>query len=152
VWNYLGPAIEVECGRQQFLIERETSSEIKLGGVYATRATATFISDTGFDLQELYTGDETTYLLVRLKNGNIDWQGNVVPDGFQQDDYDAERTQLTVKATDNLTILKGKQFVDEVGDNFGDSDGEYMQSFLWVIKECLKKTGLIMPIWTLVDI
>src|SRR5690606_28333245 len=53
---------------------------------------------------------------------------------------------------DNLSTLKGKQFVDEVGDNYGDDDGEYMQTFLWVIKEGLKKTGFSMPIWTMVDL
>src|SRR5690606_34850999 len=152
VWDYSGGATEVECGPQQFVIERENSSDLKLGGVYGSRATATFVSDTGFDLEELYTGDELTYLLVRLKNGNIDWQGNVIPDGFTQGNWDDRRPMLTVRASDNLTTLKGKQFVDEVGDNYGDDDGEYMQTFLWVIKEGLKKTGFSMPIWTMVDL
>lgn len=152
VLDYAGAATEVECGPEQFRIESEDTSEIKLGGVFPTRAVAFFISDVGFDLEELYTGDETSYQLVRLKNGEIDWIGNVVPDGFSEDNFDDERSILTVKATDNLPTLKGKQFVDENGDNFGDEDGEYMQSFLWVIKECLKKTGFLLPIWTLVDL
>lgn len=152
VWDYSGSATEVECGPEQFVIERENSSDLKLGGVYGSRATATFVSDTGFDLEELYTGDELTYLLVRLKNGSLDWQGNVIPDGFTQGNWDDRRPILTVRASDNLSTLKGKQFVDELGDNYGDGDGEYMQTFLWVIKEGLKKTGFSMPIWTMVDL
>lgn len=152
VWEYTGSATEVDCGSEQFYIERESASELKLGGVFPTRATATFESSAGFDLQELYTGDERTYLLVLYKNGVMDWQGNVVPDGFQQDNFDTERSHLSVRATDNLSTLKGKQFVDEYGDNYGDDDGQYMESFLWVIKEALKKTGFLMPIWSMVDI
>src|SRR5690606_2795501 len=31
-------------------------------------------------------------------------------------------------------------------------DGDFEQSFMWVAKEALKKTGFLLPIWTMVDI
>lgn len=149
--EYTGESSLVECGRTQWLVDREGGDMLKLGGVYPTRATAEFISDQGFDLDELYTGQEYSYQLARLKNGTIDWVGFVVPDGFTEARWDDQRTSLSVQATDNLSILKGKQFADEFGENYRNRYPP-MQTYMWVIKECLKKTGLLLPIWTMVDL
>lgn len=149
--DYSGATAEVECGYVQWETETENSYMIKIGGVYPTKATSVFKSKSGFDLQELYTGQENTHQLVRLKNGVLDWIGFVIPDGFNEDNWDDEHPYLTVEASDNLPALKGVPFVDELGENYGAADG-HMKSFLWVIKEALKKTGSLLPIWTMVDI
>lgn len=149
--DYSGASTLVECGRTQWLVDREGGDMLKLGGVYPTRATAEFVSDQGFDLSELYTGQEYSYQLARLKNGTIDWVGFVVPDGFTEGRWDDQRTSLTVQATDNLPVLKGKQFVDQFGENYRNTHPP-LQTFLWAIKECLKKTGLLLPIRTMVDL
>lgn len=150
-WGYVGPSTEVECGYQQFVVERENTNEIKMGGIYPTRATATFRSQSGFDLEELFTGDERTYRLIKTKNGILDWEGNVVPNGFTRATWDSENSDIIVKATDNLATLQGKPFTDEYGENYGNVD-DPMRSFLWVIAQALKKTGLNLPIRTMVDL
>lgn len=149
--GYTGLSTEVECGYEQFLIEQESSEVLLIGGVRPTRATATFVSSGAFDLQEIYTGTERTYLLVRYKNGNLNWQGNVPSEGFSQSNWDAKHIQLTVKATDNLSGLKSEPFTDAVGENYGN-DGNNIQTFLWAIKDGLKKTGFNMNIWSFVDL
>lgn len=149
--DYAGSATEVDCGPVPFTIDLETQSELKTGQVRPSKGTAVFLSEAGFDLEELFTGQEDTYQLTLTKNSSLVWRGNVVPDGFSQDNYDANIRRLTVSATDNLATLKGKQFTDANGDNYALSVGNY-QSFLWVIKEALKKTGLNLPIWSLVDL
>ena len=149
--GYVGASTLVECGPDQFVIDRENSTGMALGGVYPTRATATFISDVGFNLEELYSGNEKTYLLVRYRNGVMNWQGNIVADGFSEGNWDESRTYLTVKATDNLAGLKNIPFTDALGENYGN-DGGNTRSFIWAIKEGLKKTGFNMNIWTFVDI
>lgn len=149
--DYEGPAFEVEAAATPWTVERENASNLKIGGVFPTRATAVFIGEGAFTLQELYSGQEDTYQLVRLKNGVINWIGFVVPDGFVENGWDQERPYLTVKATDNLSLLKGVPFTDIYGENYGN-DGDNIKSFLWVIKEALKKTGILLPIRTLVDL
>lgn len=151
-WGYVGPTTEVECGYQQILVERENTNEIKMGGIYPTRATATFRSQPGFDLEELFTGDERSYRLVWTTNSQLKWIGNVVPDGFTRATWDAvHSSDLVVKATDNLATLQGKPFTNSDGENYGNVD-DPMHSFLWVLVEGLKKTGLELPIRTLVDL
>ena len=149
--DYSGDAIEVEGGHMPWSVDQESSSRMKIGGVYPSRATAIFESEAGFTLEELYTGQENTYQLARLKNGVVDWIGFVIPDGFRERDYDQQKPVLEVYASDNLPALKGVPFVDQFGDNYGDNDS-HTKSFLWVISEALKKTGSLLPIWTMVDI
>lgn len=151
-WDYEGPTTEVECGYQQILVGRENTNEIKMGGIYPTRATATFRTQPGFDLEELFTGDERSYRLVWTTNSQPKWIGNVVPDGFTRATWDAvHSSDLVVKATDNLATLQGKPFTNSDGGNYGNVD-DPMHSFLWVLVEGLKKTGLELPIRTLVDL
>lgn len=149
--DYEGSSTLVEGRDIPWIVEQENSSNLKVGGVYPTKATAVFISEGSFTLEELYTGDEATYQLARLKNGVVDWIGYVIPDGFSEDNWDGNKQLLSVQASDNLPSLKGLPFVDEFGENFGNSD-TYIRSFLWVIKEAIKKTGSLLPIWTMVDL
>ncbi|NGM63516.1 hypothetical protein G5B30_16525 [Sphingobacterium sp. SGG-5] len=122
-----------------------------IGGVYPTRATAVFISEEGFELTDLYTGTDKTYLLARYRNGALDWQGNVLSDGISESNWELNRRYLTIKASDNLSTLKSYPFTDALGENYGNT-GDNIQSFLWAIKEGLKKTGFNMNIWSFVDL
>lgn len=150
-WGYTGPAKEVDCGPEQFVIERPNSGGIAIGAVYPSRATAVFVAEEGFDLINLYTGTDRQFLLVRYRDGVMDWQGNVLVDGISQSNWDANKMLLTFKASDNLATLKSSPFVDADGENYGN-DGNNIRSFLWAIKEGLKKTGFNMNIWTFVDL
>ena len=150
-WEYTGDAREVECGTEQFVVSQENSSNLLMGGLYPSKATAVFVSEPGFDLDELYTANEKTYQLARLRNGQVDWVGNVVANGFTRKNYDDDKSILTVVATDNLAVLKGIPFTDSLGENYGN-DGDYIKSFLWAIKEGLKKTGMNLRIWTFCDL
>lgn len=148
--DYVGEATAQHALPEPWKIERELPQSVKKGGVLGSKATAYFLTDSSFSLMELYSAQEDTYQLVRLKNGEINWIGFVPPDGIVQGGWDGQRVSLEINAADRLASLQGTPFVDGVGENYGQK-GDNIKSFLWVIKECLLKTNLVLNVRTLVD-
>ena len=133
---------------------QETTAELKMGGIYPTRATVTLVSSATFNMGELYTADERKYLVTHEPTDGGDqgkWYGNIIPNGFTEE-MDNDVHYMVLTASDNLPTLKLKLFTQDDGTNYGLPDGDFEQSFMWVAKEALKKTGFLLPIWVMVDV
>lgn len=153
-WDYTGASVRHKAAPSPFTITQETSSELKLGGIYPTRATVTLVSSKTFNMEELYTADERKYLVTHEPTDGSDqgkWYGNIIPNGFTEE-MDNDVHYMVLTASDNLPTLKLKLFTQDDGTNYGLPDGDFQQSFLWVAKEAFKKTGFLLPIWTMVDV
>lgn len=152
--NYLGGITDVEAGPIPFSINIENSGELKIGGIVSTKATITFVSSADFTLEELYTTDEQEFKIIHRLTGGGNfgyWEGFVVPNGFSEE-MDTVIHYMTLEASDRLSSMQGVKFVDANGLNYGQSDGVFMRSQIWIIAEILKKTGLELPIYSLVDL
>lgn len=152
--GFSGGVTQVEAGPTPFTISMENSQELKIGSIMPTKATVTLMSSPTFNLEILYTADENKFRIIhRLVGGGTYgyWEGFVIPNGFSEE-MDDDYHYMTIQASDGLASLRNQKFLTEDGKNYGTDDGIYERSFLFVIKECLKKTGLSLPIKTLVDI
>lgn len=152
--DYSGISTQVKGGPIPFSIIIENSSELKVGGVFSTRGVATFVSSKNFGLNELYSSDNQKFkLLHKREDGSSTgyWEGFIIPTGLSEE-IDNDVHYITVTASDSLSTLQGIKFLDDNGENYGNSDGNFERSFLFAIKECLKRTGLDLPIRTMVDI
>lgn len=150
--GYVGASTEIEGSPIPIAINREGTNEIKQGGIFPTSATITLVGfQDGFNLEEIYTANEREYLITSTIDSELDWTGYIIPNGFSQD-WDSNIFYITIQASDNLSTLQGVPFVDRNGDNYGVSDNIFERSFLWVAKEALKKTDILLPIKTMVDI
>lgn len=152
--DYSGPSTAVKAGPVPFAPHIENSNELKIGGISPTTGIVTLVSSKTFNLEEMYTTDESKYKVVHSRSDNNParyWEGFVIPTSLSEE-IDNQVHYIQVLASDRLPSLQGVKFLDENGDNYGNETGEFEQSFLFVIKECLKKSGLSLPIRTLVNI
>lgn len=153
-WDYTGESVRHKAARVPFSIAQETTAELKQGGIFPSRATVTLVSSKVFNMEELYTADERKYLVTHEPTDGSDkgkWYGNVIPNGFGEE-MDNNVHYMVLTASDNLPTLKLKLFDKGDGTNYGYPEGDFEQSFMWVAKEALKKTGFLLPIWTMVDV
>ena len=97
-------------------------------------------ADTGLTLQDLYSEDEMTYkVLYRINNENK-FYGWIKPDGIYED-WVVDKWVLSIDVFDGLSTLKNLSFVTWDGLHF---IGKY--SILDVVRNCLERTGLYLPI------
>lgn len=147
--GFAGTATYVDAGPVPFTKALADSDYNLVGGIYPTMARIQLIGNETFGMDDLATADDSEFLIEHYLGGDLDWSGFLVPEGFGELDRDTVRT-LNINAFDGLTRLKGVKFLQ--GDqNYGVADGEFRRSFLYTIKEALKKTGLSLEILTLVD-
>lgn len=152
--DYSGPATKVVAGPVPFALHTENSNELKIGGIAPTRGVVTLVSSKTFSMEELYTTDELKYKVVHARTDQDPtgyWEGFVIPTGLSEE-MDNEVHYIEIQASDRLSSLQGIKFLDDNSENYGISDGVFERSFLYVIKECLLKTGLGLPVRTMVDI
>lgn len=152
--DYSGSATAVKAGPIPFSPYIENSSELKVGGISPTTGIVTLVSSKTFNLEELYTTDETKYKVVHARSDNDPtryWEGFIIPTSLSEE-IDNQVHHIQMLASDRLSSLQGVKFLDDTGENYGNEDGQFEKSFLFAIKECLKRTGLNLPIRTMVNI
>lgn len=154
-WDYVGQSVRHKAAPIPFSIHEETTSELKIGGIYPSRAELVLVSSKTFNMEELYTADERKYYVSHEPTDGSDvgkWYGYIIPNGFSEE-MDNDVHYMVLTASDNLSTLQNIPFLDpETGDNYGMTTGEFWRSFIWVAKEALRKTGITLPIWTMVDV
>ncbi|VXC99301.1 hypothetical protein [Sphingobacterium multivorum] len=148
--DYSGSATYVDAGPIPFTRQIVNNEDDKLGGIYPTSCIVQLIGDETFGMEDIYTASDVEYQIVHLIDDEIDWIGYMLPESFEEEDTDNVR-YLNITGFDGLTKLKDLPFVDSNGQNYGVSDGNFLKSFLFVIKECLLKTGLQLEFMTLID-
>lgn len=149
--DYSGDPTRVKAGPIPFEVFKQNSSGLKIGGIYPTEATVTLVSDDTFNMEELYTTDERKYLIKHKTEGDLDWIGHVIPNGFDEE-YGTEVHYMILSASDNLSTLQGLPFVDNPDEAYWESLGTFTKNGIWFITECLKKTDIALPLYVMVDV
>lgn len=148
--GFTGSAVEVKAGPVPFTKSLLNSEDNILGGIYPTMASIQLVGDSEFGMSDLLTANDSDFQVVHVIDGNVDWIGFLTPESFGELDTNNLR-YLDLNAFDGLTRLKDLKFIDNDGQNYGVSDGNFTKSLLFSVKECLKKSGLQLDILSLVD-
>jgi hypothetical protein len=99
-------------------------------------------ANSALTFDEFVLAEEQTYYVQLTKSGNIIYNGFIKPDGIQQS-YVNEQWLVNIDVIDGLGAMKDLSFVQSNGLQFTGK-----LSFYEVIKGCLDRIGLLMPIYS----
>lgn len=137
--GYVGDIFQISTTSEPFVKKQNNSGQFpKLESMRATFADINVYEDENFNLNNLLTSSETHIRVRHYKNNLIDWTGFVMPDFYSESISEPRIIRLT--ATDRLGVLKN----EPVSVNY------LYTTFLDLIRECLTRTGIILPIKTVV--
>jgi hypothetical protein len=129
------------------LIRYQNTSERLLETIIGSEATFKLIATVDFQLENLWTENETKWLIVIYRNGSVIWRGFIIPDGCEQS-FTFTPYEVSVNAVDTLGLLKNLAYVQ--------NDGNFWlgkQTFIEVIYNCLNRIPIPdMNIYTCVNI
>lgn len=97
-------------------------------------------SSINLTLEDLYSEEEKTYRVILYRNNKEIFIGFLKPDGIYED-YVSDKWQLEIECFDGLSTLKNISFLNDNGIAFSGR-----KSAINIIYNCLKKTGLDLPI------
>jgi hypothetical protein len=128
-------------------IRYQNTSERLLETIIGSEATFKLIATVDFQLESLWTENETKWLIVIYRNGSVIWRGFIIPDGCEQS-FTFTPYEVSVNAVDTLGLLKNLAYVQ--------NDGNFWlgkQTFIEVIYNCLNRIPIPdMNIYTCVNI
>ncbi len=128
----------IEGTDNPFTLQFRNDTGEKGGSVRATSASMAFFEDAVFNIDDLATSDEMGIRCKFFVNDELEWIGFVTPDFFNVEITSNPVINLT--ASDRIGILKD---IPYPLDDFYKSQ---RKSKLAILIECLKKTGLELPI------
>lgn len=103
-------------------------------------------ADEVMSLQDLYSEDELMYQAVLKHNDQIIFVGFIKPDGIYEN-WVSNKWTLNIDAYDGLSTLKNLSFISNNGINYVGK-----LSVLEVVKNCLDRTNLSLPINVSVEV
>lgn len=136
--NYLGLATEIFGN----ITLSKGDVDTILEPIRGTGLNLSLEANSAITFDEFALADEQSYYVQLTKSGNIIYNGFIKPDGIQQS-YVSEEWLVNIEAIDGLGAMKDLSFVKSDGLHFTGK-----LSFYEVIKGCLDRTGLLMPIYS----
>ncbi len=140
--NYLGNATEIYGS---FVLKKSSVDSI-LTPIRGTGLDISIEANQTLTFDEFLIEDEFTYKTELLKNGLTVFEGYIKPDGCQQS-FVNDLWFVNIESNDVLGALKDLSFVQSNGLNFIGKISVYD-----VIKGCLDRTRLTLPINTSINI
>ena len=140
--NYVGNASEIHGE----VVITKGSVDTILETIRGTGLNLSLEANETLTFDEFILEEEFTYKTELKKSGVTIFNGYIKPDGVQQS-YVADEWLINITSTDGLGALKDLSFVQTNGLPFKDKLSMYE-----VIKGCLDRTRLSMPINTSIDL
>ncbi|WP_185269269.1 hypothetical protein [Chryseobacterium indologenes] len=134
--GYLGPPVNVN-GSCDFKYQDKSDH---FQPIVTSSLNLKLIASEELSLQDLYAEDERHFRVTLKRNDEIIFIGFLKPDGIWED-FVYDRWELTIDAFDGLSTLKSMSFSNDNGIPFS---GKYRA--FDIIRNCIKKTGLDLPI------
>ena len=133
------PVEVIEGTATPFVLNYKMDKSDKSGHVMSSSADISIFETPTFNIDNLKTSSETEIKVEHYINGVLDWSGFVIPDFFSK----TIGTPATVEmvASDRLGTLKGVTLS-------GLAQYESMRD---LAVDCLAKTGLTLPLYTMAD-
>lgn len=149
-------ATELKADVNPISIAYDSSDDFKFSPIRPSVAEVFMIfgGEDGVDFEEFWTADERDFKIEDIKNGNVDWSGYVIPNGFEYE-FKGGLYYANVKAADGLSVLESIPFIDDNQKPYGNQPLVYNNDFEFpfslIFTEILKKLGLNLDLWTCVD-
>lgn len=140
--NYNGEVNEISG---TVIIEKGTVNN-HLDPVRGGGLTLKLEANTDLTLEDLYSENEQDFTVKLYKNNKIVFRGYLNPDGVYQD-YVRDQWIISLDCVDGLGALSNLSFVQSNGLQF---NGKMLA--IDIIYNCLKRTGILMPINTSINI
>lgn len=140
--GYIGDAIEIS-GRA--IIEKGSVKQ-HLENIRGTGLSLQLDANLNITLDDLYSENEQDFTVKLYKNSIVIFRGFLNPEGVYQS-YVRDTWVLNLDCVDGLGSLSNLSFVDSNGFHFIGK-----KSALEIIYSCLKRTGILMPINTSINI
>src|SRR5690606_6918235 len=153
--DFVGPPQEVDAQPVPFRKTYENSSDFKFEPIRPSKASVSLLFGNGIDMEELWTADEREFKVEHYINGELDWVGWVVPNGFAYE-FTGGLYYAEIEAADGLSLLEDIPFTYVPGENYGTQNLTYNDGplfpFILIATEILRKLDLDLDLWTCVDI
>lgn len=156
--GFAGATTELEGQPIPFFKRYDTSSDFKYEPIRPSQGEVrlTFGTGNSVDFDEFWTADERQFQVQHIIDGNLDWIGWVIPNGFAHE-LKGGVYYATLLAADGLSTLEKIPFSDpNTGEPYGTVDLTYNNGFLfpWILiaTEILRKLDLDLNTWSCVPI
>jgi hypothetical protein len=136
--NYLGLATEIYGN----ITLTKGDVDTILEPIRGTGLNLSLEANQNLTFDEFVLAPEQSYYVQLKKGSNIIYNGFIKPDGIQQS-YVNNEWMVNIEVIDGLGAMKDLSFVKSDGYHFTGK-----LSFYEVIKGCLDRTGLLMPIYS----
>lgn len=146
--GYSGEVVE-KCGLvPATVLSWQGQGNGKYKELHPSEATLGTLSATNFELLGLFSSDDRQHRVTISKGPDYDtlatfWQGWVLPDYYAESYASASNYPVTIKASDALGDLRNHYFLNATKQPIFEQ-----WSQLAIIRFCLEKTGLSLPIYT----
>lgn len=153
--GYEGLAQSIRAAPKPFQVSYESGSDFKFDPIRPSKATITLLYELDFQFSEIWTADERTFKIDKYHDGELDWTGFVIPNGFRRL-LIAGKKHIQVDAADGLSTLQAIPFLNTDGQTYGTQDLVYNDG-LWfpfslIATEILRKLDLDINTWIAVDV
>jgi len=139
--NNLNDAIEI----QGKAILEKGSVKDHLDPIRGTGLTLELEATNLLSLEDLYTENEQDFTVKFFKNGKLIFRGYLKPDGVFQS-FTRDMWIISLDCVDGLGALENLSFVQTNGVNIVGK-----QSAINIIYQCLKRSGILLPINTSIN-
>lgn len=107
--DYAGAIIALVPASEPLMMEYLASDDDLFDPIHESIANISFICDTNFAYDELYSVGDQEWKVEFYHNGTLNWVGWIVAD-YYQEPYEAPPYVVTVRATCGLALLKDKLY------------------------------------------
>lgn len=153
--DFVGTPTELIGQENPITISYDNGDDFKFKPIIESEASIGLVFDDDvLSFEELWTSNERTFKVDHIINGQLDWTGFVIPEGF---DYNLKGGMYpsVLKARDGLATLEGILFKTANNQFYGVQDLAYNNGaqfpFVLILTEILRKLDLGIDLWTLVD-
>lgn len=154
--DYVGSSTELTADENPISIDYESDDDFKFSPIRPSKAEVflVFDSEDSIQFEEFWTADEKQFLIQEIKDGQVEWSGYVIPNGFQYE-FTGGKYYASLNASDGLSTLEALTFIDDNLKPYGNQDLVYNNGFEFpfslIITEILRKLELDLDLWVCIN-
>lgn len=153
--DFIGTPIELVGQEDPIKITYDNSDDFKFKTIIESKASINLVFDDAIlSFSELWTSNERTFKVEYTIDGDLDWTGFIIPEGFDHN-LKGGKYNAVLTARDGLATLEGILFKTDNNQFYGFQDFGYNNGelfpYILIFTEILRKLDLGIDLWTLVD-
>lgn len=136
-------------------INYDSDEDFKFSPVRASSCDINMVFDENLSFEAIWTADEREFKVEVTIEGNLEWTGYIIPNGFQYS-FTGGKYYATATASDGLGTLADYAFFDtNTNKPYGNSNLTYNDGFKFpfslIATEILRKLDLDLDLWNCIN-